>query len=93
MVEFGDININVNHEAVPPFLKSDTMIFTSDYHRRIERNKYSEEILLATSSIQTIQIKVAVIHSHRVVKAIGSNQKFTVCECIEPRYKIKRKEI
>ena len=25
-----------------PFLKSDTMMSTIDYHRRLDRNKYSE---------------------------------------------------
>ena len=34
MFKFGNVNTNVNHEAVPPFLKSDTVIFTSDYHRK-----------------------------------------------------------
>ena len=27
---------------VPPFLKSDTVISTSDYHRRLDGNKYSD---------------------------------------------------
>lgn len=31
MVEFGNVNTNVNHEV-----KSDTVISTSDYHRRLD---------------------------------------------------------
>ena len=41
MVEFGNINAYENHEVVPPFLKSDTVISTSDYHRRLDGDKYS----------------------------------------------------
>ena len=41
MVEFGNINAYVKHEVVPPFLKSDTVISTSDYHRRLDGDKYS----------------------------------------------------
>ena len=50
MVKFGNVNTNVNHEAVPPFLKSDTVISTSDYHRRLDGNKYSDCSGPATSS-------------------------------------------
>ena len=35
-------NAYINHEVVPPFLKSDTVISTSDYHRRLDGNKYSD---------------------------------------------------
>ena len=35
MAKFGNINANINHEVVPPFLKSDTAISTNLYHRRI----------------------------------------------------------
>ena len=41
MVKYGNINAYVNHhEVVPPFLKSDTVISTSDYHCRLDGNKY-----------------------------------------------------
>lgn len=35
MIEFGNVNAYVNHEVAPPFLKSDTVISTSDYHRTV----------------------------------------------------------
>ena len=42
MVEFGNINASAkHHEVAPPFLKSDTVISTSDYQRRLDWNKYS----------------------------------------------------
>ena len=41
MVEFGNVNACVNYEVVSPFLKTDTVISTSDYHRRLDGDKYS----------------------------------------------------
>mgnify|MGYP006956718679 FL=1 len=35
MVKFGNINANIDHEVVPPYLKSDTVISTNLYHRRL----------------------------------------------------------
>lgn len=32
----GNVNAYINHEVVPPFLKSDTVISTSDYHSRLD---------------------------------------------------------
>lgn len=61
MVELGNINACVNHEVVPPFLKYDTMISTSDYHRRLDGNKYSD--YSGNIQLYTIQIKVAAIDS------------------------------
>ena len=43
MIKLGNINAYVSfHEVVPPFLKSDTVMSTSDYHRRLDGNKYSD---------------------------------------------------
>lgn len=36
MVKFENINTNVNHKTVLSFLKSDTVISTSDYHCRLD---------------------------------------------------------
>ena len=43
MVEFGNINAYENFMRLYiPFLKSDTMMSNIDYHRRLDRIKYSE---------------------------------------------------
>ena len=39
MVKFGNINAYVNQEVMFSLLKSDTVISTSDYHRRLDGNK------------------------------------------------------
>ena len=36
MVRDGNINVWLNHEVVPLFLKVDTMISNSDYHRGLD---------------------------------------------------------
>ena len=50
MVKFGNINANIDHEVVPPFPKSDTVISTNLYHRRLARDKYSREKPYGTSN-------------------------------------------
>lgn len=47
MFEFGNNNAYVNHEDVSLFPKSDTVIFTSNYHCRLDGNSV---LLMATSS-------------------------------------------
>lgn len=36
MAKFGDINAYVDHEVVHHFKKSDTVISTNNYHRRLD---------------------------------------------------------
>lgn len=84
MVEFGNINAYINHEVVAPFLKSDTVISTSDYHRRLDGNKYSD--LLRQHPAINNSDKGSGNTLLGVVKATGKNQKSTVSECIKPRY-------
>ena len=40
---FGNINAKIDYEVIPFFLKSDTVISTNLYHRRLAWDKYSRE--------------------------------------------------
>lgn len=89
MVKFGNINADVNHER-PPFNLYDTVISTNDYHRTLDRNKYSQAEPGQHPAINNSD-KGNGNTLHKVVKATGKNQKSTVSECIMAHYR-KRKE-
>ena len=83
MIEFGNVNVYINYEVVPSFLKSDTVISTSDYHCRLD--VISTRITPAHSAINNSE-KGSGNTLLRVVRTTGKNKESAVSECIEPRY-------